>query len=119
MNLKNAFGSAMLVLVAALFGVVGLAVSPASAKPKALSYGCTMAQLQTPGAGECIKKMEKDVIEGKDIYNTHVVVCHPDGTMKCCVAADQAAGKGCESIKKVGPRGVKPPVGTVTPGLTR
>lgn len=119
MKSKIGFGSAMLVLVATLFGVVGLAVPPASAVPKRTSFGCTVAQLQTPGAGTCIDKMQADIKAGKDIYHTHVVVCHPDGTMKCCVSADQAAGKGCESIKQVGPRGVTPPVGTLTPAPAR
>lgn len=96
MNSKNAFGSAMLVLVAALFGVVGLTVPPASAaRPKPTSQGCTTAQLQTPAASECIKKAAADIRAGRS--QVHIVACAISG-MYCCVTKEGGGVSGCEKI---------------------
>jgi hypothetical protein len=88
MKSKIGFGSAMLVLVAALLGVVGPGVPPASAaKPKCQPVNgclCETFQTPTPGVEACLKKMEQDVAAGKT--NKHQVVCVA-GIAYCCVGS--------------------------------
>ena len=111
MKSKNAFGSAKLVLVAALFGVVGLAVPPAGAKPpKIVLNGCTMEQVQSPEGRKCDAKSTQDLLAGRAI---HQVVCTISG-MYCCQKGEDGRLTNCEKISAVrSPGGLRAPQGGV------
>jgi hypothetical protein len=84
MNSKIAFRSAMLVLVAALLGVVGAAVPPASAEPpKTGPTGKTEKQCNADHKA-CLTNCDKTIIDignqiqqCKDRCNDTVVLCQP------------------------------------------
>jgi len=113
MNSKNRFGTAVLVLVAALCGVIGLAVLPASAKPIKDPYGCTTKDLNTLGAKKCLKKGDDDIMAGRKDH--HVVVCTISG-IYCCVEKADGSKTGCEKAQAVAtPGGVRSPQGVLQP----
>ena len=99
MNSKIAFGSAMLVLVATLFGVVGAAVPPASARPiKPTLNGCTEEQLYKPNPliDKCVRKTQEDLVADKPIADVHTFVCNKYG-IYCC--GKEGGGRKCTKIK--------------------
>ncbi len=68
---------------------------PAVAKPKAVSNGCTAAQIQSPAAQPCIDKMEQDVLHG--YTNVHALVCS-GGKVQCCIVTQYGAGD-CHDVR--------------------
>lgn len=116
MRSKIGFGSAMLVLVAALFGVVGLAVTPASGKPKKIVLnGCTQEQVDSPQAKECSARGDADLLANKPI---HQPVCTISG-MYCCAKGDDGRTTDCKKISAVStPGGLRAPRGGVIEPVT-
>ncbi len=121
MRSKIAFGSAMLVLVAALFGVVGPAVQPASAaQAKTGSTGKTAKQCDGDLTG-CKKGCDKSII---DIGNAvqHCKDLCTDAWVNCTPLSSSHTG---ELRPQVGPLQIAPPAPvppggprpTVTPGM--
>jgi hypothetical protein len=63
--------------------VLALSVPPASASQSGTPvYGCSMAQLQTPQAGKCLKKLDDDIMH--DRPTQHFAHCTGVGTIRCC-----------------------------------
>ncbi|HVY50065.1 MAG TPA: hypothetical protein VHA07_00745 [Devosia sp.] len=54
----------------------------AIAKPKAVSFGCTAQQIQSPQAGQCISQLQDDVLHNRP--RVHELVCTSTGHMMCC-----------------------------------
>ena len=89
---------------AAVSGVVllmlAVAVTPAEARQKILSNGCTGAQIQSAKASQCIDKMEYDVRTNKPY--THALYCSSSGALLCCVYQDgQQLPASCEVLSGV------------------
>ena len=80
--------------------VLAVAVTPAEARQKILSNGCTGAQIQSAKASQCIDKMEYDVRTNKP-YN-HALYCSSSGALLCCVYKDGAqVPASCEVLSGV------------------
>jgi len=74
------------------------ATSTVEAKPKRLTNGCTDAQIQSGSAGQCIDKMEDDILHNRPTY--HALYCSSTGKLLCC-QYDQAGNTvdhSCEII---------------------
>lgn len=67
---------ALAVLVALTF------TTSADAKPKRLTNGCTDQQIQSKAAGQCIDKMQDDLLHNRPIY--HALYCSSTGKLLCC-----------------------------------
>lgn len=71
------------VAVAALGCSLLLTVTtPAHAKPKQVSNGCTAEQIQSSAASQCINQMQDDILHNRATY--HAVYCSSTGKMLCC-----------------------------------
>lgn len=72
-----------------LAGTVAILAACASAgsavaKPRGggVSFGCSVAQLQSPGASACISEGDMEIVNGWSTF--HRVVCSSDGNVSCC-----------------------------------
>jgi hypothetical protein len=70
-------------IIAAL-PVLAIALWPATAgaKQKKVSNGCTLAQIQSPAASNCINQLEQDVLH--DRPTIHALYCSSTGRILCC-----------------------------------
>ena len=68
--------------------LLAIAATPAQAKAKIVSNGCTAAQIQSAKAAECIKEMEQDVIHSRPYH--HALYCSSSGALLCCVVREGA-----------------------------
>lgn len=93
----------MLAASAALGVAMTLSVgtSTAIAKPKIVSNGCTAQQIQTPEAGQCIDKMQDDILHNR--ATTHAVYCSSTGRLLCCEydAQGNTVDHSCEIISNI------------------
>lgn len=93
-----------LTLVALMLGSLFLAVSPAEAKKKAVSNGCSMSAIQGadseyPAAKQCLDQLEQDVISGS--ATVHALYCNSGGHMLCCeydASTGQVVPHSCDVI---------------------
>jgi hypothetical protein len=86
-----------LALVATI--ALGAMVEPAAAKPKKPSFnGCSAAQIQSPAAAACIRRMERDVTNNHAYY--HALFCDAGG-MSCC-QTDGTRTFACKAVASVG-----------------
>jgi hypothetical protein len=70
-----------------------------AARPKP-SFGCSIAQLQSPAASQCIRKAEQDIMAGRP--TTHVVYCSSTGKMLCCLSeGSNIVDQSCEIIQTI------------------
>jgi hypothetical protein len=92
-------------LAAAVIALAALAAAPAEAKPKKIvSNGCTVEQIQSAPAGQCIDKMQDDIMHNRPTY--HALYCSSTGRMLCC-EYDQAGNTvdhSCEVLNISRPR---------------
>lgn len=118
--MPNRFASlASLQSLAALAILAALAVAgPAEAKPKKIvSNGCTVEQIQSPAAGQCIDKMQDDIMHNRPTF--HALYCSSTGRMLCC-QYDQAGNTvdhSCEILNMSRPKHdvLAPNTGTIAP----
>ncbi|MGN6486832.1 MAG: hypothetical protein ACTHLT_03285 [Devosia sp.] len=82
------------------------------AKPKRLTNGCTDAQIQSASAGQCIDKMQDDIMHNRPTY--HALYCSSTGKMLCC-QYDQAGNTVDHSCDIISTR-ANPQI--FTPGFT-
>jgi hypothetical protein len=74
------------------------ATSTVEAKPKRLTNGCTDAQIQSAAAGQCIDKLQDDLLSNGPTY--HMPYCSSTGKMLCCEydEANHVVDHSCEVI---------------------
>jgi hypothetical protein len=101
---KTALALAILIILAA--------TGSAEAKPKRLTNGCTDAQIQSAAAGQCIDKMQDDILHNRP--TTHALYCSSTGKMLCC-QYDQAGNTVDHSCDIISSR-ANPSI--FTPGFT-
>jgi 1-aminocyclopropane-1-carboxylate deaminase/D-cysteine desulfhydrase-like pyridoxal-dependent ACC family enzyme len=83
-----------LVVALTVSGLTSAALSVASAKPKIVSMGCTMSQITSAAAKQCIDL---------NVSSEHHVECS-GGTISCCNDESDSGGRPagfCITIKKV------------------
>ena len=70
--------------ISAIVTIMSLVLWPAiaDAKPKKVSNGCTVAQIQSPAAAECGHQMEQDIINNAPTM--HALYCSSSGKILCC-----------------------------------
>jgi len=61
--------------------------SGTAAKPAKDPWGCTTADLNTPGASACVDLEENDITKNTGYF--HVVVCSADGSKQCCSGSEK------------------------------
>ena len=93
----EALGTALAAISGGLLLIMAVAATPAEAKPKIVSNGCTTAQIVSPRAEQCIDQLEYDVRTNKPYQ--HALYCSSSGALLCCVYRDGAqVPASCETI---------------------
>ena len=92
--------------VAAAFSILGIMMFPviAEAKPKKVSNGCTVEQIQSPSSAACLKQAENDVLN--DRATVHALYCSSTGKILCCeYSGNTIVDHSCTVVGRKLPRG--------------
>ena len=92
--------------VAAAVSILGIMMFPviAEAKPKKVSNGCAVAQIQSPSSSACIKQAEQDILH--DRATVHALYCSSTGKILCCeYSGNTIVDHSCTVVGRKLPRG--------------
>lgn len=93
--------------ITAVISILGFLLCPAiaDAKPKKVSNGCTVGQIQSPAASDCLNQMEQDIIHNSP--TVHALYCSSTGKILCCeYNGNTIVDHSCTVVGKTLPKGL-------------